>query len=420
MSTGPLFSRILQEASLLLWATLVLRGLSALSTILLTRFLPERDYGAFAYGQSIAIWLMFGASIGLPTYIFRRIGEASHETEALFLRSLQLVSVLAVMGITVIAALFLLNLLPRDLFWLVFPVASSGAFMACNLVMQSFLRAAHHVGRQTALMLIQGGLIVLVVPTSAYQFQSGVVTAKLWFAVFATMCLLHLILAWRDVDHTHHSALSLKQLTRKTLPFAGLDWTLASFPLIISTGLMCASGVAMVGVFSAGYVVYGAVIILAVVLDQIFLNEIAKSSAEAKRRVERLYLQFAGLIGLSVATLVFFSSGFLAALFFAEFHGELKTILQLLCLPIFFRFLTLAASCHSRVSGDNRSVLRVYGIATLLLIAATPFAVHWGIFGAVIALVLTESCIAFIFLFCSWRTYTSTKLFLKTAQRASC
>ncbi|WP_310620635.1 oligosaccharide flippase family protein [Flexibacterium corallicola] len=397
--SGPL-SSLARDTILLVGATIYLRALSALTTILLTRFLSESAYGSFAYGQSLALIFMFGASIGLPTYIIKHIGDAPEQRGELFHRSLLLILVIAVIQSLVLGLLFFLNVLPAGQFFIMGPVAITGSFMACNLVLQSFFRTQNYVGRQTILLVMQGTAVLLVVPACAYFFHAAQAVAAAWVGVFTLMFILYMFAARPilAIPLASNPVIDLKTLFRRTLPYGGIDWTIASFPLIVSTCLLFWAGLPTVGIFSASYTVYSAVSILALVLDQIFINELAKAPAARKLQVEKTYLKVAFVLGLSVALVLFTSSGFLSMLFFRDFHEHLQLSIQVLSIAVLFRFLSLAASSHDRMHAGSSLILKTYIGGFFAILVLAPFAVQWGILGGVYTLVLIEFLLTLSFL----------------------
>ncbi len=397
--------RMFKNSILLMSSMVLLRFFSAATTIVLTHWLTLEDYGRFSYGQSVALLVMFGVSVGLPTFIVKDVSAKTERADVLFFTCLKLIGVLSLVECCVIAIIFLSGEFPQYLAETVIPMSVGGAALAGNMMAQAFFRAYDRFALQAALLSLQGGIMLVVLSLSADMFDSSIAVAWAFAGCASVLLGLHILFAARlvggSVGHLIAGAsgdqLGVLALLRKTVSFGFIDWVMAGYPLIIGTGLLFLGGEAMVGIFYAGFAVFGAVSVTALVLDQIFIREIVRLDKKQQIRMSRIYILSATFAGLLIGLCLFFSASFLAGIFFSETQPSLVVVLKMLSVALVFRFINLAASSFERLNDGQNKVLffQLFGVVTLAI--AMPTALQWGLTGAAMTMVIFESCLAIVF-----------------------
>ncbi|MCZ4279523.1 hypothetical protein O4H49_01960 [Kiloniella laminariae] len=389
---------LLRNLVFLTGSMVLLRVLSATTTIVLTHWLVVEDYGRFSYGQSLALLLMFGVSVGLPTYIVKELAGKNETAGALLKACLRLITGLALVEWLVLAGIFLTGVLPDGLAGTVLPMAVGGAALAGNMIFQGFFRAFDRFALQSALLVLQGVAMLVILLSAARAFNSSEAVAWAFAGTAGGIFLLHGFFAFRLTGGARQSNPEVLVLLKRTLPFGMIDWIMAGYPLVVGTGLLFSAGEAEVGVFYAGFAVFSAVAITALVLDQVFVREIMRSGATQQTRITLLYILAALAAGLVVGGVLFLSSGLLASLFFGGEQPELVMVLKMLSLAVAFRFVSLASSSIERLNGAQNKVLFFHTCGLFLLILCIPFALQWGLLGGTASVVVLEGCLAILFL----------------------
>lgn len=376
----------------------LLRVLSATTTIVLTHWLVVEDYGRFSYGQSVALLLMFGVSVGLPTYIVKELAGKNETAGALLKACLKLIMGLAFLEWLILAGVFLLGILPADLARTVLPMAVGGAALAGNMVFQGFFRAFDRFSLQSSLLILQGILMLVILLSSARIYSSSEAVAWAFAGTAGGIFLLHGFCAYRLAGWSRQGEPETRVLLKGTLPFGLIDWIMAGYPLVVGTGLLFSGGEAEVGIFYAGFAVFSAVAITALVLDQVFVREIMRSGAEQRERMTLLYILAALGAGLAVGVVLFLLAEQLASLFFGGEQPALVMVLKMLSLAVTFRFVSLASSSIERLNGAQNRVLFIHACGLFFLMLSVPVALRWGLVGGTASVVVLEGCLAGLFL----------------------
>lgn len=379
-------------------AIVFLRLSTAFTTILLTHWLPIEEYGHFSYGQSIALLVMFGASIGLPTLIVKELAAPSSNGPALMRLCLLLLAALTLVHGLLLTGGFISKLLPRDLMNTVLPMALGGAGFAGNMVLQSFFRARDRFGLQSGLLVFQAVLMATTLLSAAYLGATAQTLAWAFTATVAICFLLHCYCAFRLIGWPERGAGDLFGIFRRTLPFGMIEWIMAGFPLVIGTGLIMVAGAADVAIFYAGLAVFSATFTIATIVDQVFLREILRADDGHRHKAVALYILAALTVGFIIAALLYSGADLLASLFFQTTKENLVAVLELLAFAVLFRFVAMACSSPDRLSGRQKQVLFQYVLGIGTLAAITPFVIHDGVIAATTAFVGVEGGLALLFL----------------------
>ncbi|MFD2205734.1 hypothetical protein [Kiloniella antarctica] len=394
--------RLLQNTILLMGSMVLLRVFSAATTIVLTHWLTLEDYGRFSYGQSVALLLMFGVSVGLPTFIVKDLAGKTENAAMLLTSCLKLIVFLTLIECTVVGAIFLFGGFPQGLAGTVIPMSIGGGALAGNMVMQAFFRAYDRFALQATLLSLQGVMMLVILLTVAKLFDSSAAVAWAFAGSTGFIFSVHLAFTIRITGWSWLSQFQFTELLRKTISFGLIDWIMAGYPLVVGTGLLLFKGAAEVGIFYAGFAVFGAISIMALVLDQIFIREILRSDRGQQIKIARTYIAIAFVAGVSAGAIVFFSAGLLASLFFAETQPMLVLVLQMFSFALAFRFVGMASSSFERLNGAQNKILLIHFTGLCLLMLVMPWALQWGLVGGAAAMVILELCLAIVFVF---RTY---------------
>ncbi|WP_085909088.1 oligosaccharide flippase family protein [Kiloniella majae] len=397
--------RLLKNSILLMSSMVLLRFFSAATTVVLTHWLTLEDYGRFSYGQSVALLVMFGVSVGLPTFIVKDVSAKTERSDELFVTCLKLISILGLIECSIIAMLFLLGEFSQSLASTVIPMSIGGGALAGNMVMQAFFRAYDRFALQAALLSLQGIVMLVILSLTAEIFDSSIAVAWAFAGCAIVLLGIHIVFAARIIRKitgrlivwSSDGKFGARALLCKTISFGLIDWVMAGYPLIIGTGLLFLGGEALVGIFYAGFAVFGAVSIAALVLDQIFIREIVRLDKTQQAKMSRIYIFSATLAGLFIGSSLFFSANFLASIFFSETQPSLVVVLKVLSVALAFRFISLAASSFERLNDGQNKVLLFNLCGVGVLAFAMPTALQWGLTGAATSMVIFEACLAVIF-----------------------
>ena len=384
-----------------------------LTQILLARALGLAEYGAFAAALALVSFLLPLAGFGVPAYWLRAFGKGLAEGRR-SVRSgftILLISSVAICGVAILLALILKMPLPSRVPALVLAalVPSQAILSAAGAVFQlqaSFVALAWCVAFPYMLRLVVAGgalawgaaPIWVAAGYAATALALGAAYLPSALRIRKVDCSTQGMVAVQSSPPRPDTSWTPAQMAGRVWPFALSGFFYAAYFQGSVTLLSLVSGQEAAGVYSASLSVLSLGYLLpAVVFQQVLLPYLNRWLEHDRDRLIRTFdasidvmsaasLGFAGIVaGLGPNLLPkLFGAGFASA-------GPLLVALAL-CFPV--RFLSSVAEAALLTEDDMRrrvwcqGFAALFGVSLLLL-----FAPHYGVWGALAAILGSELCV---------------------------
>jgi len=390
MSATP--TSVLARNAGVLVAGRILGGVLALGTVvLLTRGLTVSEFGVLSYAITllnlVGVLAGFGGNNVATAEMARSSAEAPRVLGALF--SLR---VLASIAACVVFALFVAASEPaetRGLLLVAAPFLLFSAGKAFETVFQVRQRMGVLALTRLSSQLFYLAGVALLAATERLTLGAAILIAA---AGPAAGQILALVLGWR-VQRPELAA-----SPRPALRFLGRTWPLAlatAFGLLAfhvdTLMLRFLEGPTETGIYGAGYRVFAFAITIPALLTMPLLPEMAKSTAECRRRLKdglRWFLPL-GIIGAWIAGSL--APLFVTTLYDAERYAGTVPVLEVLCFSFPFLYVSALAGTALVARGAQRTWMFVTGIVLVLnLVLNVVLIPRHGAVGAAAATVATE------------------------------
>lgn len=376
---------------------LLVRLVSFVATLIITRTLGPASFGALSFGLTLAVILSVLANLGLDDYVVREIARDPRRAASL-LGSAATLKLLA-LPVGALGVLVLALSDPRHAL-LYLCLAVYGLLNSYLLLICAVLRGHGRMELQTLLLGIQVLLIaVSSVATARLTGNVVFIAAGYVLATLGALAAGSALLRRRGLrPRLRWDPAAWLALGRRVAPFGVTLIGFLLFDRLAIVSIALCSGQVAVGWFNA---VYSLILILSsiptIVLSTIFplMSRLAQHDRPALSPLVERLVTYTTIISLSLALTLPILAPALVHRLFGAAYGPSVAMLQVLALALPAMFLTIALSGVMEAMDQQRACAAVIGRSLVVAVPLTMAACKlWGYQGGVLAYVACHTALA--------------------------
>jgi len=372
--------KVIKNFTSLLTGWFFIRLLSAGATMYIAKTLGPTDFGALAFGLSLALVFSVCANLGLDDFIIREVARQPSKTNRLLGDALVLKGFAA--PLLMLIAFGLMIYKPEQrwlfLFLMLYSLLHSGL-----LLFGAVFQGLEQMELQTSIMmtemiLITGGSVGAVWLTH----NATVVAACYMVAPLVTLGVGHRILHKRGFRfECHWEPTAWRQLLMTALPFSFIFIGQILYDRLAITAIATLSGETAVGWFTA---VYNITLVLsnfpAISVATLFplLARKAQQSTQSVAAISGTLVKTMLIISTLLAIALALWAGWIVALLFGPAYQPSVGLLQILAMSVPPIFLSLTLAGILQATGHQRACAQYTGYALLIALPVTLVATRFG------------------------------------------
>lgn len=372
------------------------KGIAFLIFIWLARHFGPEIYGQWAFALSFVSLFAILVDFGFSTLTIRELARDKSKSSQYIdnILAMKLILGLIVMGLVVFVIQFLGK--EPEVVKLVYFLAFYIVINNFVTFFQSIFRAYEKMQYEAICKAIQNlsllGLSAFFIfnnnsiLTISYGFVSSALMGLLFSLIFIWCCFSKFFL---KIDLK-----ICQKILRKAWPFLFSGIFYMVYFSIGSVMLGIFSNIKQVGYYNVAYNLFTAVFIIPRIITMSFFPKLSYFYEKDKLRFREIFCKFKSvliIIGFPLALFLFLFSDFIIIKIYSQGYSSSIILLKILSIIILFRFLTYAYGLFLTSANEQKQIVKIQGLATLLNIILNYFLiVKYNAIGAAIAVLITE------------------------------
>lgn len=371
----------------------VVRVVSFLSTLYITRSLGPSEFGTFSFGLTLSFIFIVCTNLGLDEYVVREVareprGASGLISDALLLRVIALgIGMLTIVG---------LSLLTPERAWLLLFLGVYSVMHSCLLLICSVFRGIERMEFQSFLLTGEILLIAVGAALAVYLAQSGTAVAVGYLVAAAPMLGIgYGLLLRQEIRPRYRWQPDVwLRLARITLPFALNSIGLVVFDRLAVVFITVLDGETAAGWFNAVYFIMLVLTSIPGIVVMALFPPLVRAAQQGPTAVAELFAPLVKytLIASVAATFGLYTlADWIVPLLFGPRYAPSVDILQLLSLGL--PLTALAILAVGVLEAIDRQRASAIAIGCALLVAAPMYLAatwRWGYLGGTVTYVVTQ------------------------------
>lgn len=371
----------------------VVRVVSFLSTLYITRSLGPAEFGVFSFGLTLSFIFNVCTNLGLDDYIVREVARDQHNAAGLI--SDALVLRLIALGLGLLVTLGLTLTQPEHL-WLFLFLAIYSVMHSCLLLICSVFRGIERMEFQSLLLTGEILLIAAGAALAVWLVHSGTAVALGYLAATAPVLAIGYALLVRQQIRPRYrwQPAQLWQLARITLPFALNGIGLVVFDRLAIIFITTLDGETAAGWFNAVYFIILVLTSIPTIVVMALFPPLVRAAQQGRSAVAGLFEQlvkYTAIVSLGATATLYVLAAWIVPLLFGARYAPSIQILQLLAFGVPPYALTVLVVGVLEATDRQRRCAITIGWALVLAAPVYLLATwRWGYLGGTAAYVVTQ------------------------------
>ena len=371
----------------------VVRVVSFLSTLYITRSLGPAEFGTFSFGLTLSFIFIVCTNLGLDDYVVREVARDSRNAAGLISDAL-ILRVIA-LGVGMLATA-LLSLTTPDRMWLFLFLGVYSVMHSCLLLICSVFRGIERMEFQSFLLTGEILLIAAGAALAVFLVRTGTAVAVGYLAATAPVLGISYALLLRQQIRPRYRWQPdvWRRLARITLPFALNSIGLVVFDRLAIIFITALDGETAAGWFNAVYFIILVLTSIPSIVVMALFPPLVRAAQQSRSAVAAIFAQlvkYTLIVSLAATFALYVLASWIVPLLFGARYQPSILILQLLAFGVPTFSMTLLAVGVLEATDRQRACAIAIGWA---LLAAAPLYLaatwRWGYLGGSAAYIAAQ------------------------------
>ena len=388
------YRKIIRNSSWLFLGELFNRGIFFIISLIIARNFLTEEYGIFSFSLSFVSLFIVLSDLGLSTLIIREVSKDESVAKK-YIENISLIkillSILTFLVIILSSAVFVEGKITNQLVILFSIYLIINSF---NEFIRSIFKSFEKFKFDTISKITQGIILLMLV---LFLINGGysIVTVSYSFIISSIISLIVSILILEKKFfklNFKNDLIFWKKILKESWPFAGVGSLTFVYYQIDQIMIKIFKGNFLLGLYVYSYNIYGIVYTITNLISGVLYPRIVRLISEGKyERFHKSYLRISIILGLIATISLFFLSDFLIKIVYDIESRETVTVLKIISIGIFFKFLSNTFCYPLSALGFQKKILKILVITSILNIFLNTVLIPYiGIIGAAISTLISE------------------------------